>query len=111
MNIFYMKIKRFQALQKKWRDNVQSGDPTHPYLEFERNCSVSEIFPQIVIQIYSFQTNEQTKSSEEKKNTCLSLTGECLFGRKFCLFTNVKQTKQMSVKYDFYGVLQWQLMS
>lgn len=45
VNVFFMKIKRFRALDKKWRDEVQHSNPMHPYLQLEQQYCVSGIFP------------------------------------------------------------------
>lgn len=40
VNIFYMKIKRFRALDKKWRDDIRSTNPTHPFLNIQQHYDV-----------------------------------------------------------------------
>ncbi|XP_055324766.1 uncharacterized protein LOC129579123 [Sitodiplosis mosellana] len=39
VNVFYIKIKRFQTLDKKWRDEIQQTNSSHPYLQIEEHYS------------------------------------------------------------------------
>lgn len=45
VNVFYMKIKRFRTLEKKWRGEVYRANPAHPYLNLQQYYDVSFYAP------------------------------------------------------------------